>query len=60
MGESEEAQLDAGLNWLKYNNFTGKISRQKSHWTMNRHLKNEGQECKTGHAKQRTLMGGGE
>jgi hypothetical protein len=30
------------IEWLKHNAFTGKIPRQKSHWTMNKHLNKEG------------------
>jgi hypothetical protein len=45
-----------GLDWLKHNTFTGKIPRQNSHWTTNRCLSNEGQECKISHANARTLM----
>jgi hypothetical protein len=41
------------LDWLKYNIFTGKIPKQNPHWTKNRHLSNEGQECKTGQVKGR-------
>jgi hypothetical protein len=41
---------EGGLHWLKHN------ASQKSHWTMNRHLNNEGQEWETGHTKRRVLM----
>jgi hypothetical protein len=45
-----------GLHWLKHSAHTGITTRQKSHWTMNRHLKNEGQAWKTGHANGKSLM----
>jgi hypothetical protein len=41
--KGEEVQW-RGLDWLKHNTFTDQIPRQKSHWMMNRHLNNEGQE----------------
>jgi hypothetical protein len=34
-------------------------TKEKSNWTMNRHLNNERQEWKTGHVKERELMGWG-
>jgi hypothetical protein len=53
MGEKgEELQL-MGLDWLNHKISTGKVTRQKSHWTMKRDLNNEGQEYKTGHSKRR-------
>jgi hypothetical protein len=45
--------------FLKYNACTDVIPRQKSHWTMCRHLNNEGQEWKTGHSKRRSVTGEG-
>jgi hypothetical protein len=33
-------------------------SKAKPHWAMNRHLNNEGQECKTGCVKGRALVWG--
>jgi hypothetical protein len=38
LGENGKEVQYRGLDWLKYNTFTGKIPRQKSHWTMNWHL----------------------
>jgi hypothetical protein len=58
-GEKREEVQGGGLHWLKHNACTGIITRQKSHWTMNRHLNNKGQEWKTGHAKDRALTAGG-
>jgi hypothetical protein len=45
------------LHWLKHNACIGKIPRQKSYWTTNRHLNNEGQECKTGFVSGRVIVG---
>jgi hypothetical protein len=47
------------LHWLKHNACTGIIPTQKSHWPMNEHLNNEGQEWKAGHSKGRALTRGG-
>jgi hypothetical protein len=51
-GKGEEVQWRE-LDWLKHNACTGEIPRQKSHWTMNTHLNNGGQECKIDHTKER-------
>jgi hypothetical protein len=37
--------------------FTDKVPRQKC-LLKNRHLNNEGQECKIGHVEEKTLVGG--
>jgi hypothetical protein len=50
MGEKGEEVQWKRIDWLKHNIFIGKTARHKSHWTMNRPLNSEGQECKTGHA----------
>jgi hypothetical protein len=47
-----------GLHWHMHNPSTGIILRQKSHWSINGHLSNEGQEWKIGHAKERAQTGG--
>jgi hypothetical protein len=44
---------------VKYNTYTSIIPRQKSHWTMNRHLNKGGQKWKTSHNSGRVLRGEG-
>jgi hypothetical protein len=60
MGKRVRKYSGRELDWLKQSACTNIILRQKSHWTMNRLLNNEGQELKTGHAKGRALTGEGE
>jgi hypothetical protein len=59
VGGGDEEEKRSVLDWFKHNIFTSKKPKQNPHWTMNRHLNNEGQECKTGHVKGRTLVEGG-
>jgi hypothetical protein len=47
--------VEGGLQRLKNNECTGIIPRQKSQWTTNKHLKNEGQKWKTSHITERSL-----
>jgi hypothetical protein len=56
-GKRVRKTSEGRLDWLKHVIFTGKRLRQNSHWTMNRHLNNEGQEHKTGCVKGRSLVG---
>jgi hypothetical protein len=43
--------VEGGLHCLKHNACTGKTPRQKSQWTVNRHLSDRGQKWKPDHAK---------
>jgi hypothetical protein len=58
-GKGWGSAVEEGLRWLKHNACAGIIPRQKSHWTLNRHLNNEGQVWQTNHDKERVLTGEG-